>query len=100
VALDFSPSMLAAARERFARNQAVTVVEHNLDQALPELGRFDAVVSSVAIHHLDPQRQLQLYGEIFDCLAPGGIFCNLEHVASPTRVARRLLSRAGQGRGR
>ena len=84
VALDFSPTMLAAARQRFAADPAVTVVAHNLDQPLPDLGVFDAVVSSMAIHHLHPERQRALHGEIFACLAPGGLFANLEHVASPT----------------
>jgi len=84
VALDFSPTMLAAARQRFAADAAVTVVAHNLDQPLPDLGVFEAVVSSVAIHHLAPERQRALYGEIFACLAPGGLFANLEHVSSPT----------------
>ena len=77
VALDFSPTMLAAARERFAADPAVTVVAHNLDEPLPDLGVFEAVVSSVAIHHLSPERQRALYGEIFACLAPGGLFANL-----------------------
>jgi SAM-dependent methyltransferase len=85
VALDFSPTMLAAARQRFADDAAVTaIVAHNLDQPLPALGGFQAVVSSMAIHHLHPERQRALYGEIFACLAPGGLFCSLEHVASPT----------------
>ncbi len=46
IALDFSPTMLAAARERFRGDEKIQVVEHNLDNSLPELGRFDVIVSS------------------------------------------------------
>ena len=84
VAIDFSPAMIAAAKKRFANDSSVTVITHNLDNPLPGLGRFDAVISSFAIHHLAHERKRTLYSEIYGLLNAGGVFCNLEHVSSPT----------------
>ena len=84
VGVDFGEEMLRRARERFAADERKSVVEHDLASPLPELGSFDAVISSFAIHHLDPVRQQTLYGEVFERLRSGGRFVNAEHVASPT----------------
>jgi SAM-dependent methyltransferase len=87
VVTDLSPTMLDAARARFAGDALVEVVEHDLDAplgVLGEAGSFDAVVSCFAIHHCSHARKRALYAEVFGLLAPGGVFYNLEHVASPT----------------
>ena len=96
VAVDFSPAMLEAVRKRFAGASSVSVIAHNMDECLPALGKFDAVVSSFAIHHLVHERKRALYAEIYDLLNAGGVFCNLEHVASPTpRLHKEFLEHIG-----
>jgi tRNA (cmo5U34)-methyltransferase len=96
VGVDFSPTMLEAARKRFAVESSVSVAAHNLDEPLPALGKFDAVISSFAIHHLIHVRKRALYAEIYALLNPGGIFCNLDHVASPTpRLHQEFLEHIG-----
>ena len=96
VAVDFSPAMLRVAHHRFRDDEKVTVLEHDLEEPLPDLGRFDAVVSSFAIHHVCDERKRALYSEIHAALVCGGVFCNLEHVApASAELHRRLLKTLG-----
>ena len=73
------------------------VVEQDLGKPLPGLGgRFDALVSCFAIHHLEYERKRELYEEVFGLLQPDGVFCNLEHASSPTaRLHERFPSALG-----
>jgi tRNA (cmo5U34)-methyltransferase len=86
--IDFSEPMLEAARKRFAgRERAVDLLALDYGQpqwirAAAPFGPFDAVVSGYSIHHQPDSRKKEIYAEIHDLLAPGGIFVNVEHVAS------------------
>jgi SAM-dependent methyltransferase len=96
VALDFSDAMLGRLRRRFDSDSRVDVVTHDMARPLGDLGIFDAVVSAFAIHHLEHERKRALYAEIWERLAPGGVLCNLEHVASPSaRVHLAFLASIG-----
>ena len=80
--LDASEPMLALAQERLG--DAVSAV-HVADMAgaLPE-GPFDAVVSALAIHHLEHADKRALMGRVHAALRPGGVFANAEQVDAPT----------------
>ena len=94
VALDFSPLMIDRSHQVRADVARAEIVHHNLAFPLPRLGLFDAVVSSFAIHHLAHERKRQLYQEIWDLLEQGGVFCNLEHVASVSPYAHQRFLQA------
>lgn len=96
VALDFSPAMIEHFHAAFAGEDRIQLVTHDMQKPLPALGSFDVVVSSFAIHHLTHDRKRGVYAEVFDLLMPGGVFCNLEHVASPSeRLHLQFLERMG-----
>lgn len=85
VGLDLSEGLLDLARARFDDTNQVALRAHDLMDPLPsDVGRFDAVVSGLAIHHLADDRKQSLFGEAFSLLDPGGVFCVLDVVASPT----------------
>ena len=90
VLADHSAPMLDAARKNFPESASfhLCTIDYSsrawmLD--VEEYAPFDLVVSGFSIHHQPDSRKRDLYAEIFELLAPGGMFVNLEHVASPTR---------------
>lgn len=90
--VDFSEPMLVKAREQLA--EVASQLEFlNLDYGDPAWvesvragGPFDAIVSGYSIHHQPDERKRAIYAEIFDLLAPGGWFINIEHVASAAQT--------------
>ena len=84
--VDLSADMLRAATERFAGETRVTLSQHDFDDPLDFAGPFDAIVSSLAIHHVSDDRKRTLFAEAAALLAPGGVFANLDIVASPTQA--------------
>jgi cyclopropane fatty-acyl-phospholipid synthase-like methyltransferase len=80
--VDFSEPMLAHARERFADDPLVELHEHDLTQPLAVRVPVDAVVSALAIHHLEDERKQSLFREIHAVLEPGGVFVNLDLVTA------------------
>jgi tRNA (cmo5U34)-methyltransferase len=99
--LDGAAEMLAVAEGRLPDGSISTVVADLRDE-LPE-GPFDAVVSGLAIHHLEHDEQRDLYARIAARLRAGGVFVNAEHMAGPTpwlhEVYRRLWREACEAAG-
>ena len=79
---DGSESMLAQAQRRLAGREALFTVAL-LTDPLPA-GPFDAIVSSLAIHHLHDEEKRDLYERALERLAPGGLFLNADQIAAPT----------------
>ncbi|RKN32763.1 class I SAM-dependent methyltransferase [Micromonospora musae] len=82
--VDAAAAMLAVGAERLrARGVPHRTVLADLADPLPA-GRYDAVVSALAVHHLDDAGKRTLYRRAADALVPGGVFVNAEQVAGPT----------------
>lgn len=81
--VDVSDEMMALARARLAGDPSVRFEVADFATTLPE-GPWDAVVSALAIHHLDDADKRSLFRRIAAALRPDGVFVNAEQVLAPT----------------
>jgi cyclopropane fatty-acyl-phospholipid synthase-like methyltransferase len=82
IGIDFSEPMLQRAKQRFANDPLVEILDHDLSQPLPKQTPVDVIVSALAIHHLQHERKRSLFSEIHSLLMPRGVFVNLDLVVS------------------
>lgn len=85
--IDASAEMLATAREALD-GRDVTLEVGRLEDGLPQ-GRFDLVVSALAVHHLDAAGKAALFTCIAEILGDGGRFV-LADVAVPADGAQAI----------
>ncbi len=99
VLLDFAPAMIDAARaalQDHADQLRFVLADYGqIDwiRHVQEYTPFDTIVSGFSIHHQPDERKQSLYRQIFELLRPGGIFVNIEHVASPTSWLAQIFDR-------
>lgn len=71
--VDASPEMLARARRKAEKAGIEIVFENGIGEALPfSDGQFDAVLSTVMLHHLGRKERQQCVREMRRVLKPGG----------------------------
>ena len=97
LALDGSPSMLettrAAAGDRADRLETAIVDIAETGWRIPP-EPLHAVVSSLAIHHLDGPGKQQLFADIHGALKPGGVFVMADLVEPVTAAGRTVAGDA------
>jgi len=87
VLVDGSADMLKKARDSLAGRDRIRFINTSFEEMIRsrvELGPFDFVVSSLAIHHLGPSDKRALFDQIFRSLRQGGHFVNIDGVLPPT----------------
>jgi tRNA (cmo5U34)-methyltransferase len=82
VCLDMAAGMLSMAQAKLASSRKVSFVQADFSSWEGE-GKFDAVVSSLALHHLiDDGAKRVFFAKVKDLLAPGGSFVTADVVLS------------------
>lgn len=90
ILVDFSEPMLSEAKIQlsgYASSLQFALMDFGVKEWIHSVSAkvlFDIIVSGLAIHHQPDKRKKELYAEIFNLLKPGGVFINMEHVASHT----------------
>ncbi|MFT7032012.1 MAG: tRNA (cmo5U34)-methyltransferase [Cyclobacteriaceae bacterium] len=74
--VDASPYMLKFSKQRFmgrnVRKEFINKRFENINWS--QIGKVDIIFSALAIHHLDDDQKWELFKNIYENIAPGGVF--------------------------
>jgi len=90
--VDFSEEMFILAKEILGDDDRVKMIQHNLNKGIPDVlksGKFDAVVSCHALHHVEHENKVELYTQIRQVLNEGGLFINGDRFTGESPVVSR-----------
>lgn len=90
--VDLSQNMLDIAQKRFSSNKNINIIQQDFTTFKDEK-LYDAVISSLAIHHLEDKAKANLYNTIFALLKSDGIFINAEQVAGESEYLNHLYDK-------
>jgi len=90
VLYDVAEQMFSVAQERFRQyeQQFTYILDDYRNLDMPD--RFDAVISSLSLHHLTDEEKQRLFGQIYRALRSQGIFINIDQVKGETPALQKL----------
>lgn len=91
--IDLTDEMLSQARKKLKRYASRCVLKQGDFDSASFGGPYDAVISSLAIHHLPPRGKKRLFQKIRRCLKAGGVFINADMVKSESGAIQQLYLR-------
>lgn len=77
--VDIADGMLDIARERFSGFDNINFKVEDYREGITG-GNYEAIISSMSIHHLDSNEKSQLYKNIYNSLEDNGVFVNADQV--------------------
>ncbi len=98
--MDFSQPMISSAKEKcepFKNRSTIILQDYSEDNWMDSIKHktpVDVVISGYSIHHHEDEKKYSIYKDVFNILKPGGVFLNLEHVASPNPKIEKLFDEA------
>jgi tRNA (cmo5U34)-methyltransferase len=87
---DLAPKMLDVARKRFQEHPSQFEYRVGDYRELNGENRYDLVISSLSIHHLEDEEKRQLFKQIYRALKDTGIFINVDQIKGPTPEMQKL----------
>ena len=82
--VDLAEKMLNKARLRFEGKTGKFDYQVDDYRKLDCFGSYQLIISSLSIHHLEDQEKSSLFKQVYNHLASGGVFINIDQIKAPT----------------